>query len=179
MIKLLVVDDHPIFRKGLVALIADKCPDFTIVEANDGSGAIEELNKGHFDVTILDIDMPHKSGIDVLDFIKNNGIKTKSVILTMHNDELFFNEAFNRGAMGFVLKEDSGLEIIDCIENENFAGVCEDIGSWIFDENYQIIGGLLDRRKEEVKIFLTQIMITRFCSSFAWQMRYFSRRGRC
>ena len=48
-------------------------------------------------------------------------------------------------------------QIIDCIENENFAGVCEDIGRWIFDENYQIIGGLLDRRKEEVKLFLTEI----------------------
>jgi len=48
-------------------------------------------------------------------------------------------------------------QIIDCIENENFAGVCEDIGRWIFDEDYQIIGGLLDRRKEEVKLFLTEI----------------------
>ena len=48
-------------------------------------------------------------------------------------------------------------QIIDCIENENFAGVCEEISRWIFDENYQIIGGLLDRRKEEVKLFLTEI----------------------
>tara|TARA_Y100001963_G_scaffold148415_1_gene226279 strand:+ start:2305 stop:2967 length:663 start_codon:yes stop_codon:yes gene_type:complete len=48
-------------------------------------------------------------------------------------------------------------QIIDCIENENFSGVCEDIGRWIFDEDYQIIGGLLDRRKEEIKLFLTEI----------------------
>ena len=48
-------------------------------------------------------------------------------------------------------------QIIDCIENENFAGVCEDIGRWIFNENYEVIGGLLDRRKEEIKLFLTEI----------------------
>jgi|TARA_B100000700_G_scaffold173027_1_gene191185 GH24 family phage-related lysozyme (muramidase) len=50
-------------------------------------------------------------------------------------------------------------QIIDCIENENFGGVCEDIGRWIFDEEYQVIGGLLDRRKEEIKLFLTEIHI--------------------
>ena len=48
-------------------------------------------------------------------------------------------------------------QIIDCIENENFSGVCEDISRWIFDEEYHIIGGLLDRRKEEIKLFLTEI----------------------
>lgn len=48
-------------------------------------------------------------------------------------------------------------EIIDSIENENFSGVCEDIGRWIFDEEYNVIGGLLDRRNEEIKLFLTEI----------------------
>ena len=48
-------------------------------------------------------------------------------------------------------------QIIDCIENENFAGVCEELGRWIFDEEYQVIGGLLDRRKEETRLFLTEI----------------------
>ena len=117
MLRLLVVDDHPIFRKGLVALIADACKGCKIEEANDGTGAIELLLKHDFDISILDIDMPQKSGIDVLKHIRDNDLKTRPVILTMHNDELFFNEAFNLGAKGFVLKEDSSMEIIDCIEN--------------------------------------------------------------
>lgn len=115
MLKLLVVDDHPIFRKGLVALILSSKNECEITEADDGEKVIEALKKSNFDITILDIDMPEKSGIDVLNYIALNEINTKSVILTMHNDELFFNEAFNRGAKGFVLKEDSGHEIIDCI----------------------------------------------------------------
>ncbi len=117
MACLLIVDDHPIFRKGLVALIKDEFKDCSITEAIDGAEAITALDKMQFDVVILDIDMPEKSGIEVLDYILAKGIKTRPVILTMHNDELFFNEAFDRGAKGFVLKEDSSLEIIDCLES--------------------------------------------------------------
>lgn len=117
MACLLIVDDHPIFRKGLVALISDVFKDCTIFEAEDGKQAMEILKTQLCEVSILDIDMPEKSGMDVLDFINQEGIKTKPVILTMHNDELFFNEAFDRGAKGFVLKEDSSLEIIDCLQN--------------------------------------------------------------
>jgi len=115
MLRILAVDDHPIFRKGLVALVKDAFGDSVVREAEDGALAIEELQSTDFDVLILDIDMPNKSGLEVLDYIKLNQLKVKAIILTMHNDELFFNEAFNRGAKGFLLKEDSSLEIIDCI----------------------------------------------------------------
>ncbi len=116
MVKILAVDDHPIFRKGLVGLIKDEVQDCDISEAENGAEAIDMLNTSKFDFLILDIDMPEKSGIDVLDFIKANNVETKTIILTMHNDELFFNEAFNRGAVGFLLKEDSSIEIIECLE---------------------------------------------------------------
>ncbi|MEZ4923001.1 MAG: response regulator transcription factor [Crocinitomicaceae bacterium] len=114
--KILAVDDHPIFRKGLVALIQGEYTDAVILEAEDGMEAINLMEGEKFDVVILDIDMPEKSGIDVLDHIRKKKFKSKNVILTMHNDELFFNEAFNRGANGFLLKEDSSMEIIECIE---------------------------------------------------------------
>lgn len=117
MASLLIADDHPIFRKGLVSLIKDSFPNMDIMEASDGKEAIDFLESKLFSVAILDIDMPEKSGLDVLDFIRLNEIETSAVILTMHNDELFFNEAFDRGALGFVLKEDSSLEIIDCIQS--------------------------------------------------------------
>lgn len=120
--RILAVDDHPIFRKGLVALMQGEYNDANIVEAEDGAEAIELLGQSKFDVVILDIDMPEKSGIEVLDHIRGAKIVSKNIILTMHNDELFFNEAFNRGAHGFLLKEDSSFEIIECIEKVN-AGV--------------------------------------------------------
>lgn len=114
--KILLADDHPIFRKGLKYLIEDHFPTCTIVEVDNGEDAINKLLLGDFDIAILDIDMPHKSGIDVLKRLKIEESKTRSVILTMHNDELFFNEAFDQGAIGFLLKEDSSLEIVSCLD---------------------------------------------------------------
>lgn len=115
--KILLADDHPIFRKGLKSLIQDVYDHCSIEEVETGGEAIEKLKYDTFLISILDIDMPEFSGIDVLREIKSRQIKTKPIILTMHNDELFFNEAFNNGAVGFLLKEDSSKEIIECIEN--------------------------------------------------------------
>lgn len=115
--NILLADDHPIFRKGLKALIHDHFEHSVIDEVDTGREALERLKYEKYSITILDIDMPELSGIDVLKLIAANQIKTKPIILTMHNDELFFNEAFNHGANGFLLKEDSSKEIIECIEN--------------------------------------------------------------
>lgn len=114
---ILLADDHPLFRKGLKGLIQDNFKHSIIDEVDNGQEAIDQLNAVKFNIVILDIDMPEKSGIDVLKYIKSQNISTKPIILTMHNDELFFNEAFNRGAVGFLLKEDSTLEIVECLEN--------------------------------------------------------------
>lgn len=120
--NILLADDHPIFRKGLKFLIEDYFPTCTITEVDNGKDAIEKLSEEEFSISILDIDMPEKSGIDVLKYIQKKKINIRSIILTMHNDELFFNEAFNYGAIGFLLKEDSSIEITDCLE-EVLAGI--------------------------------------------------------
>ncbi len=115
--KILLADDHPIFRKGLKSLISDLIAHCEIDEVETGEDAIHKLKYDKYTITILDIDMPGLSGIDVLRSLREMEIKTKPIILTMHNDELFFNEAFNHGALGFLLKEDSSKEIIECIQN--------------------------------------------------------------
>jgi DNA-binding NarL/FixJ family response regulator len=115
--NILLADDHPIFRKGLKSLISDHFQDSSIAEADNGVEALEQMKNEQFNVVILDIDMPEKSGIDVLKEIADREYTTKAIVLTMHNDELFFNESFNHGSVGFLLKEDSSKEIIDCIES--------------------------------------------------------------
>ena len=114
--NLLLADDHPIFRKGLSALIKDQFAEFNVDEVENGDEAILKLSRNRYDILILDIDMPIKSGIDVLRHMQNNSIKTAVVVLTMHNDEMFFNEAFDLGAQGFLIKEDSGTEIAQCLQ---------------------------------------------------------------
>ncbi|MBL1279543.1 MAG: response regulator transcription factor [Fluviicola sp.] len=114
--KILLADDHPIFRQGLKSLIESHFNNCEITGVDNGLLAQEELSKNQFDIAILDIDMPEKSGIDVLKYIAENEVPTLPIILTMHNDELFFNEAFNNGAIGYLLKEDSSIEMVECIE---------------------------------------------------------------
>lgn len=163
MASLLIVDDHPIFRKGLVALISDTFPDYQITEAVDGKVAMQALEKDHFDITILDIDMPEKSGIDVLDFILEKQIQTRPVILTMHNDELFFNEAFDRGAQGFVLKEDSSLEIIDCILNisKNLPFVSQKLNAYLNNRHHfsQQLGAIKEALSSLTKAELSTLKL--------------------
>lgn len=113
--KILLADDHPIFRKGLKALIEDHYAKVLVSECDNGQEAIDLLENQGYSVAIIDIDMPLCSGIEVLRFLKLKKMKVKPIILTMHNDELFFNEAFDQGALGFLLKEDSSLELITCI----------------------------------------------------------------
>ena len=115
--QILLADDHPIFRKGLKALIEDSYEYCVVKEVENGEDAMKILMEESFSICILDIDMPEKSGIDVLRFIRERDLKVKPIILTMHNDELFFNEAFNEGAFGFLLKEDSSIEIAECMNN--------------------------------------------------------------
>ena len=115
--QILLADDHPIFRKGLRALIEDHYEHCVIVEVDNGIDAIQKLTYEKFTICILDIDMPGKSGIEVLRYIKEKPIKVKPIMLTMHNDELFFNESFDEGALGYLLKEDSSLEIVGCLTN--------------------------------------------------------------
>lgn len=114
--KLLIVDDHPIFRKGLAGIIKSHLKNSVITEAEDGKQALEIIKRESFDLYLLDIDMPKLSGLDVLSYIQKNKIPGKAIIFSMHNDELFFNEALDRGAMGYVLKEDSSVEINECID---------------------------------------------------------------
>lgn len=115
--KLLLVDDHPIFRKGLAEIVSNTITHCSITEASNGREALECIKKEYFDLVLLDIDMPELSGLDVLNYIFDQNIKTKSIIFSMHNDELFFNEALDRGALAYMLKEDSSMEIEECLEN--------------------------------------------------------------
>lgn len=111
-----MADDHPVFRMGLKGIILEEYPYTQITEVNDGQEALERLKSEKFDIAILDIDMPKASGMDVLDYISEEQISVRPVILTMHNNELFFNESFDKGCQGFLLKEDSSIEIIKCIQ---------------------------------------------------------------
>ncbi len=115
-ITIIIADDHPIVRQGLRQTIETN-PSFSIIaEANNGREALEAINKFQPNIAILDVDMPELDGFAVAREIKENNLPTEVIFLTIHNDEVMFNEAIDLGAKGYVLKQSALEEIIDCIK---------------------------------------------------------------
>ena len=108
-ITILLVDDHPLFRKGLRALLEEQA-DFRIVGgAEDGRGAIDQVRKLSPDVVLMDITMPDLDGIDATRQILSEVPSTKVIALSMHAGKSFVEDMLKAGAAGYILKR-SGLE---------------------------------------------------------------------
>lgn len=114
-IKVLIADDHPIFRRGLSATI-EKEKNISIVgEAENGKVAIEMVERLMPDVVILDIDMPIKDGIETARELKARNLTIKVVFLTMHKDTSILRSLRSLGVKGYVLKDSALSEIVRCI----------------------------------------------------------------
>jgi DNA-binding NarL/FixJ family response regulator len=114
---ILVADDHPVFRKGLVQVIQEEFPNARVIEAGDGSEALVQIYDHKPSIAILDVDMPRRSGLDVATELKRRKLPISVVILTMHDNEEFFNRAMDIGVMGYVLKDGVVSEIASCLQS--------------------------------------------------------------
>lgn len=114
-IKIVIADDHPIFRGGLKQLLSVEESIDIIGEADNGEKVLELINELNPDIAILDIDMPKKTGLEVLRELKSSPVKV--IFLTMYADEDIFEEAMNLGIKGYVLKDSTVTDITDCIKS--------------------------------------------------------------
>jgi two-component system, NarL family, response regulator DegU len=114
-IRVLIADDHPIFRQGLRGIIEAQ-PELTVVaEASNGGQALERLQQGDISVAVLDVTMPVKDGFAVAREARERRLATALVFLTMHKDEHYLNAALDLGVPGYVLKDNATTEIVDCV----------------------------------------------------------------
>ncbi len=115
-ITVLIADDHPIFLRGLVALI-ESTPDYKLVSKNDnGREAFESIKVSKPDMAVLDISMPEMSGLDIVEEIGKENLKIEFIILTMYKDEDYFNKAIDLGVKGYILKENAEDELLDSLK---------------------------------------------------------------
>ncbi len=114
-IKVLIADDHPIFRHGLRQII-ERAPQLVVVdEAEDGETAWQKLVTTNPDVAILDVDMPRRDGFEVARAIRDARLKVGVIFLTMHKDEHFLNQALDLGVKGYIVKDSALTETVQCI----------------------------------------------------------------
>ena len=111
-IRIVIADDHPIFRHGLKEIIESDSLLKVVGEAGDGRSAFEKIELLQPDVAILDIDMPEMDGFAVAREIRNRKLTVEIVILTIHSEEELFQEALDLGVKGYVLKDSAITDII-------------------------------------------------------------------
>ncbi len=104
-IKVMLADDHILIREGIRQLLEFDGSIEVIDEASDGEECLEKLAKSRPEVLLLDINMPKKNGIDVLQEIKKKNINVKVLILTVHNEVEYLMKAVDIGVDGYILKD--------------------------------------------------------------------------
>jgi DNA-binding NarL/FixJ family response regulator len=118
-IKIVIADDHPIFRSGLRTLL-ESAPNFKVIgEADNGETALQLIASEKPDVAILDIDMPEKDGFEVANTLFNKSVPVEIIFLTMHKNKKLFNAALNIDVKGFVLKDAAMADLINAVKSVN------------------------------------------------------------
>jgi two-component system, NarL family, response regulator NreC len=114
-VRVLIVDDHAVFRAGLRLLINAESDLEAVGEAGNARDAVFQLRALKPDVVLLDVVMPDESGLDVLPTLLREHPETKVLILSMQDDPQYVRQAFANGASGYILKEAADTEVVGAI----------------------------------------------------------------
>ncbi|MFZ2224908.1 MAG: response regulator transcription factor [Candidatus Deferrimicrobium sp.] len=115
MLRILIADDHEIVRKGLGKVLVETLQPIKVDEASNGQEVLSKILKSEYNLVVLDLKMPGKSGLDVLKEIKQHRPKLPVLILSMHPEEQFAVRAIRAGASGYLTKECAGDELVVAI----------------------------------------------------------------
>ena len=115
MIKVLIADDHAILRRGLKEILVRELDQVTCGEAEDAQQALTEVQSHTWDLVILDISMPGRSGLDLLDDLRQTQPQLPILVLSMHAEDQYGKRVLKAGAAGYMNKESAPEELIKAI----------------------------------------------------------------
>lgn len=114
-IRIVLVEDHPAMRAGIRAFL-EREPEFVIVaEGSDGAEALDLIRRHQPHLVVIDLQMPNLSGIEVMRQARREGIETRFLALTAHDDEVYVTGALQAGAHGYLLKSAGPAELIRAV----------------------------------------------------------------
>jgi DNA-binding NarL/FixJ family response regulator len=115
MIRIVVADDHTIVREGLKQLLSSAGDLAVVGEAQNGHEALERVRTLDFDVLLLDMSMPGKSGIELIKQVRAEKPKLRVLVLSMHEEEQYAVRAIKAGASGYLTKESATAQLVSAI----------------------------------------------------------------
>ncbi|QOY86568.1 response regulator [Paludibaculum fermentans] len=116
-LRILVVDDHQLVRRGVVAAIRDERPEWEICgEASTGREAVAAAERLDPDIIVMDISMPDMNGLDATRQILKEGPRRQVLILSMHESEQILHDVLESGARGYILKSDAGTDLLGALD---------------------------------------------------------------
>jgi DNA-binding NarL/FixJ family response regulator len=139
-IKILVVDDHPFLREGIVGAINSQSDMVLIGQASNGQEAVEQFRLFRPDVTLMDLQMPKMSGTDAIAAIRNEFPGARIVVLTAYKGDIQALRAFRAGAVGYLLKNMLRKELLDTIRTVDSGRrsippeIARELGEHVIDE---------------------------------------------
>ncbi|HYU47613.1 MAG TPA: response regulator transcription factor [Terriglobales bacterium] len=156
-VRVLLADDHTLVRQGLRAVLEREGIE-VVGEASDGREAIQLCERLHPDVAVLDVSMPLLNGIDAAHEIGRSHPRTKTVLLTMHTEDIFVLQGLRSGVSGFVLKQRSAEELVRAIREvsrgEIFlsAGICRTVVHAYVNKTELPTDPLSDRERQVLQL---------------------------
>jgi DNA-binding NarL/FixJ family response regulator len=114
-IRIVVVDDHPLARAGIAALIADERGMVVVGEAANGREAVEQFRAHRPDVTLMDLQMPQMTGLEAMEAIRGEFPEARIIVLTTYTGDVQVVRALHAGASGYLLKSTLGKELLVAI----------------------------------------------------------------
>lgn len=115
MIRIVIADDHTILREGLKQLLASAEGIEVVGEAVDGHAVMERVRNVEFDVLLLDLSMPGKSGMELIRQVKSERPRLRILVLSMHAEQQYAVRAVRAGASGYLTKESAATQLVAAI----------------------------------------------------------------
>jgi len=153
-VRLIIVDDHPLSRQGIKALLADVDFKAEVWVAGNGREALELFQTSPFDVALVDINMPEMSGIELTREIKRRYPATHVIALSMYDDHLFISQMIEAGASGYILKNINLDELLEAIHTVVNGGsyYSADIRKVISEHLFPVTGPVADVQSKTIHL---------------------------